>query len=57
MGESRCVGTSIVEPIRLRLLGGRELVLPASMSDQRLAVLISLIEGHMSSIGGGCDSK
>jgi hypothetical protein len=48
---------SIAEPIRLRLLGGRELVLPASMSDQRVAALIGLIEGHGSVIGGGCDSK
>jgi hypothetical protein len=35
-----------VEPIRLRLLGGRELVVPVSMSDQRLAALIGLIEGR-----------
>jgi hypothetical protein len=39
--------SSIVEPIRLRLLGGRELVLPVSMSDQRLAALIGLIEGRL----------
>ena len=37
----------IVEPIRLQLLGGRELVLPLSMSDQRLAALIGLIEGRL----------
>jgi hypothetical protein len=47
---------SIFEPIRLRLPGGRELVLPASMSDQRLATLIGLIEGR-GSIGGDRDSK
>jgi hypothetical protein len=48
--ESTAAG--IVEPMRLRLLGGRELVLPASMSDQRAAALICLIEGHGSIIGG-----
>ena len=39
---------STVEPMRLRLLGGRELVLPASMSDQRVAALVGLIEGRSS---------
>lgn len=48
---------STVEPIRLRLLGGRELVLPASMSDQRVAALVCLIEGRGSIIGGGRDSQ
>jgi hypothetical protein len=48
---------STVEPIRLRLLGGRELVLPASMSDQRVAALVGLIEGRGSMLGGDCDSK
>jgi hypothetical protein len=48
---------SIVEPIRLRLSGGRELMLPLSMSDQRLAALIGLIEGRGLVIGGGCDPK
>jgi hypothetical protein len=48
---------STVEPIRLCLLGGRELVLPASMSDQRVAALVCLIEGRGSILGGGCDSK
>jgi len=48
---------STVEPIRLCLLGGRELVLPASMSDQRVAALVGLIEDRVSIIGGGCDSK
>jgi hypothetical protein len=48
---------SAVEPIRLCLGGGRELVLPASMSDQRVAALVCLIEGRGSDIGGGCDSK
>lgn len=37
---------SLVESIRLRLPGGRELVLPMSMSDERLATLIGLIEGR-----------
>jgi hypothetical protein len=48
---------STVEPIRLRLLGGRELVLPALMSDQRVAALVRLIEGCGSIHGGGRDSK
>jgi hypothetical protein len=43
---------STVEPIRLCLLGGRELVLPASMSDQRVAALVCLIEGRASIIEG-----
>jgi hypothetical protein len=47
---------SAFKPMRLRLLGGRELVLPASMSDQRVAALVGLIEGS-GSIGGGRDSK
>jgi len=37
---------SDVESIRLRLRGGRELMLPVSMSDQRIAALIGLIEGR-----------
>ena len=53
--ESTAAGA--IEPIRLRLGGGRELVLPASMSDQRVASLVGLIEGRGSIIGGGCDSK
>jgi hypothetical protein len=51
-------GVSLVEPmtastveIRLRLGGGRELVLPASMSDQRVAALVCLIEGRASEGG------
>jgi hypothetical protein len=44
---------STVEPMRLRLGGGRELVLPASMSDQRVAALVGLIEGRGSILGGG----
>jgi hypothetical protein len=44
---------SDVEPMRLGLLGGRELVLPASMSDQRVAALICMIEGGGSIVGGG----
>jgi hypothetical protein len=48
---------SAAEPLRLCLLGGRELVLPASMSDQRVAALVCLIEGRGSILGGGCDSK
>jgi hypothetical protein len=48
---------SAVEPIRLRLCCGRELILPASMSDQRVAALVCLIEGRGSNIGGGCDSR
>jgi hypothetical protein len=48
---------SEVEPMRLCLLGGRELVLPASMSDQRVAALVCLIEGRGSMLGGDCDSK
>jgi len=48
---------STVEPMRLRLLGGRELVLPASMSDQRVAALVGLIEGRGSMLGGDYDSK
>jgi hypothetical protein len=43
--------------MRLGLLGGRELVLPASMSDERVAALVGLIEGRGSIVGGGCDSK
>jgi hypothetical protein len=35
---------SAVEPIRLRLGAGRELVLPVSMADERVASLIRLIE-------------
>src|SRR5438105_4803190 len=35
-----------VEPILLRLHGGRELVLPESMGDERLAALIHRIEGR-----------
>jgi hypothetical protein len=46
-----------VEPIRLRLLGGRELVLPVSMSDQRIAAMVCMIEGRGSIIGGGRDSR
>jgi hypothetical protein len=42
-----------LEPMRLRLLGGRELVLPASMSDQRVAALVCLIEDRGSIVGGG----
>jgi hypothetical protein len=42
------ITASTVEPIRLGLLGGRELVLPASMSDQRVAALVCLIEGRAS---------
>ena len=37
---------SAVEPILLRLGGGRELVLPVSMADERVAALIHLIEGR-----------
>lgn len=37
-------GVRVVESICLRLHGGRELVLPASMADQRLAALVHLIE-------------
>lgn len=37
---------SIVEPIRLRLSGGRELVLPVSLPDERVAALVHLIEGR-----------
>jgi hypothetical protein len=48
---------SAVEPMRLRLLGGRELVLPASMSDRRVAALVGLIEGRGSILGGGRDSR
>jgi hypothetical protein len=48
---------SDVEPMRLGLLGGRELVLPASMSDERVAALICMIESRGSIVGGGCDSK
>lgn len=33
-----------VEPILLRLGGGRELVLPVSMADERVASLVRLIE-------------
>jgi hypothetical protein len=43
--------------MRLRLLGGHELVLPVSMSDRRVAALVGLIEGCGSILGGGCDSK
>ena len=34
------------EPIRLRLAGGRELVLPASMPARRLAELLMALEGQ-----------
>ena len=49
--EASVEPASIVEPIVLRLLGGREFVLPVSMSDRRLAALIGLIEGRPSSYG------
>jgi len=42
---------SSVERMRLRLLGGRDLLLPASMSNQLVAALISLIEGCGSIVG------
>jgi hypothetical protein len=45
VSEPRPVGGSAVEPIRLRLHGGRELVLSASMTDERLAALVHRIEG------------
>ena len=38
------------EPILLRLGGGRELVLPVSMADERVAALIHLIEGKPSTV-------
>jgi hypothetical protein len=41
---ARPPGIRAVESICLRLHGGRELVLPASLSDQRLATLVHLIE-------------
>lgn len=37
-----------VEPIVLRLLGGRELILPASMPVARLAELLRAVEGAAS---------
>ena len=37
---------AFAEPICLRLCGGRELVLPVSMADERVAALIHLIEGR-----------
>lgn len=43
---------SVIEPIRVRLGGGRELVLPASMLNERVAALIHLIEGLPSATGG-----
>ena len=39
-------------PILLRLGGGRELVLPVSMADERVATLIHLIEGKPPTIEG-----
>jgi len=44
-GRVEPLTASEVEPLRLRLLGGRELVLPGSMSDQRVAALVCMIEG------------
>jgi hypothetical protein len=44
--KSPAVGTSFAEPIFLRLGGGRELVLPVSMADERVALLIRLIESR-----------
>jgi hypothetical protein len=38
---------SLIEPIRLRLCGGRELLLPVSMTDERVATLVHLIEGRL----------
>jgi len=37
--------TSSAEPIRLSLVGGRELTLPVSMSVERIATLVRAIEG------------
>ena len=37
---------AFAEPILLRLGGGRELVLPVSMADERVAALIHLIAGR-----------
>ena len=40
------------EPILLRLASGRELVLPVSITDERLASLVHLIEGKPSTVEG-----
>jgi len=45
-------GAGVVEPICIRLGGGRELVLPVSMADERVAALIHLIEGKPPTIKG-----
>ena len=42
---------SLAEPILLRLGGGRELVLPVSMADERVASLVRLIEAKPSIVG------
>jgi hypothetical protein len=44
--------TGIVAPILLRLGCGRELVLPVSMADERVAALVHLIEGKPPAIEG-----
>jgi len=39
------------QPICLRLAGGRELLLPASMAIEQVAKLVGLIEAHSTSSG------